>query len=475
MNKRAVCMQYGVSMMFLFVFLFEILSYGMINSREELSEHSYSSRISLYFIPIFAYVAFCIVINLLQTSAKAAGPDGSSSISALNWKLTEHKNLVVIFFLYIFDWVCSLLAHIYIIFRLILDQEEAYFEKGLPVRPCKHRCSYYSTGIPKDSLVIVCWCLFGGILSDVLYRTSQKGGGRKLSIALVVGFKLYRNVNNSLLFIMIEPYSTSFIMTTVVELVFQIVLNTGLHMTFLGWCSKSKLNEDVVDKDLEKGKVSSTLVNRAIKGIYSMHTYTTSRIVMITVLCLQALFDKYFGWDTKRYSAFSNSAIETNRSLYISGCIFQCVVSIIGTSLVRAYWSYRLRLLRSNNGKTADTQKRVSKKRRRTSLFENLVMYENPQGTKYTLSAHMKEVYPLMSRLMKAFFIFGVLNPMLHFRSQYMHARNVYGVIDQTKNRNDEFIEWMKSSSTDWSVARSLNTNSSSSTFNYEQCLCLDE
>ena len=34
MNKRAVCMQYGISMMFLFVFLFEILAYIMINSHE---------------------------------------------------------------------------------------------------------------------------------------------------------------------------------------------------------------------------------------------------------------------------------------------------------------------------------------------------------------------------------------------------------------------------------------------------------
>lgn len=214
-------------------------------------------------------------------------------------------------------------------------------------------------------------------------------------------------------------------------------------------------------------------VNRAIKGIYSMHTYTTSRIVMITTLCLQALFDKYFGWDTKKYSAFSNSAIETNRSLYISGYIFQCVISIIGASLVRAYWSYRLRLLRTNNKKVAFAQKRASK-RRRTSLFEDLVTSETPEDTKYTLSAHMKEVYPHMSRLIKVFFIFGVLNPMMHFRSQYMHARNVYHVIDETKNRNDVVIEWIKSSSTDWSVARSLNTNTSS-TFNYKQCVCLDE
>ena len=212
--------------MFLFVFLFEILAYIMINSHEEVSGLSYSSHMSLYFVPIFTYVAFCVVINLFP-SAQAMESDGSSSISALHWKLTEYKTVVVIFFLYIFDWLCSLFAHIYVSFRFVLDQEEAYFKNGLPLRPCKHHCSYYSAGIPKDSLVIVCWCLVGGILSDVLYRTSQKGSGKKLSIVLVIGFKLYRNVNNSLLFIMIKPYSTNFIMTTVVELLFQLVLNTG--------------------------------------------------------------------------------------------------------------------------------------------------------------------------------------------------------------------------------------------------------
>ena len=73
MNKRAVCMQYGISMMFLFVFLFEILAYSMINSHEEVSGLSYSSHMSLYFVPIFTYVAFCVVINLFQTSAQAMG------------------------------------------------------------------------------------------------------------------------------------------------------------------------------------------------------------------------------------------------------------------------------------------------------------------------------------------------------------------------------------------------------------------
>ena len=161
----------------------------------------------------------------------------------------------------------------------------------------------------------------------------------------------------------------------------------------------------MVDKNIEEQKISTKFINRAVKGIYSMHTYTTSRIVMITALCLQALFYKFFRWDTKRHSAFLNSAIETNRSLYISGYIFQLVVCIIGTSLVRAYWSYRLRLLRSNIRKATDTRKRAS---RRTTLFENLIMSDIPQNTKYTLSGHMKELYPLMSRLMTVLYIWGI-------------------------------------------------------------------
>ena len=75
------------------------------------------------------------------------------------------------------------------------------------------------------------------------------------------------------------------------------------------------------------------------------------------------------------------------------------------------------------------------------------------------------------------FFIFGTLNPMMHFRSQTMHSRFIHKYIDVANNRNDMFIEWMKTSTTDWSVSRLplSNNTTSSPILNYEQCVCLED
>ena len=89
-----------------------------------------------------------------------------------------------------------------------------------------------------------------------------------------------------------------------------------------------------------KEKESLTLINRAVRGIYSMHTYTTSRLVMIVVLYMQGMLSKI---SKKDVSVFSNSGIRYNRNLYINGYIFQFMACILGTSLVRIYYSYRLR------------------------------------------------------------------------------------------------------------------------------------
>jgi hypothetical protein len=195
--------------------------------------------------------------------------------------------------------------------------------------------------------------------------------------------------------------------------------------------------------------------------------------VMIVVLYMQGMLSKI---SKKDVSVFSNSGIRYNRNLYINGYIFQFMACILGTSLVRIYYSYRLR----NFEFRTTTSKIRRKSKRRASLAENLFMYDSAkqvQQQKYTLANHMEKVYPSISRLIILFFIFGTLNPMMHFRSQTMHSRFIHKYIDVANNRNDMFIEWMKTSTTDWSVSRLplSNNTTSSPILNYEQCVCLED
>ena len=57
-------------------------------------------------------------------------------------KLTEYKVIIVMFFLYIFDWLSSLFAIIFVHLKFMLDQEESYFQKDVPTQACKHSCKH---------------------------------------------------------------------------------------------------------------------------------------------------------------------------------------------------------------------------------------------------------------------------------------------------------------------------------------------
>ena len=90
----------------------------------------------------------------LDILAAAADQVESGDNESFYAKLTEYKVIIVMFFLYIFDWLSSLFAIIFVHLKFMLDQEELYFQKDVPTQACKHSCKHYASWIPKYSIII---------------------------------------------------------------------------------------------------------------------------------------------------------------------------------------------------------------------------------------------------------------------------------------------------------------------------------
>ena len=112
-NKGIIVVQRLVILLTLFVTLFEIISYATINGKNKIDSSSYSSNISLYFIPVIGYTLFSLgiyVFKIYKDKEVTKSGDNESFYA----KLTEYKVIIVMFFLYIFDWLSSLFAIIFV-------------------------------------------------------------------------------------------------------------------------------------------------------------------------------------------------------------------------------------------------------------------------------------------------------------------------------------------------------------------------
>ena len=368
----------------------------------------------------------------------------------------QYRVIIAVFYLWVVDWSTAFMSNVISQLRLMMDLQEIVEKNSLPTQPCSStsnvECSSYK--LETVSVVLVIWVTSSAVFGSVIQPIAWRAGGFKLSLASSFALKLLRSLFSGFIFFLIRPFSATFVVFTLLELGLQTILYGSLHRSATARLKRAMGKEedddalqddtfDAMETDLE------LLLRRMAKGIYYIHAYSLSRLIIIVILLLADSFGKL----SKNMTAFVHVEAQTNTRRYLASYSFQLALNCIATRLVQESHRHKINKFHKTHSKMKRDSGRHMKVMKKTdSLYwKHLKLgstdaQEHEDGHEYDFgkSFSVQEITAYMTPIISSMTVFAVMHTLLAYISAYQ-AISINNVMAQ--NKSIDSLHWLDKAS----------------------------
>ena len=272
---------------------------------------------------------------------------------------SPYRVIMSIFYLWMNDWICALMANVLAQLRLLLDSHQLQRTSHLPVIPCDgvvvyHHCQ--ESAIESVTIVMAIWVTISMALGYILEQIAWRAVGFELTLASSFGVKIMRSIFSGLFFHLLRPFSSEFIVFTMLEIGGQIISCSRLQWELIQWLKNSNANKrkkensdflvrtmaELEDALIKNDEEAGLLLRRMAKGIYYIHAYSLSRLVMIVIIIFSDLFESSRNRENNG-RLYTNDVVLNHKLRYLASYLFQLALNCIATRLVHEWHTYKIK------------------------------------------------------------------------------------------------------------------------------------
>ena len=402
----------------------------------------------------------------------------------------QYRVVIVLFYLWVVDWLTALMSNIISQLRIMMDFQHNVVKNSMPTKACSSapevECS--GEGLETASSVVMVWVICSVIFGSLVQPFAWRAGGFRLSLASSFALKLLRALFSGLFYLLIKPFSPTYLVLTAVEVVTGIFLNGNWHNIVSARFKKVIGNvktsvcrvRGIVHPDLREFEEKEThsdeqvemelelLLRRMATGIHYIHGYTLSRLIMIVIL----LFS-----DTEslgnNLTAFVHEDAQNNTSRYLASYSFQLALNCIATRLVQETHRFHVQQFhRKHSELKKSVLKAVKSIKRMKSLHWHHLKLGDRNGDEHEENSEygfdksfaVQEITAHMTPAISSMTVFAVMHTLLAYNSAYeaISSGLVMNNTSIAQKKSLDSLQWL-------SAKTSFPTIGG---FIYEGCIC---